>query len=140
MTGVNKQWAPKATKAHAMSRLVAESILDRANSPATYVRRSGRRSVITRFEAAVIRLATLPAQGRKANLDFIECVLDAARTLQELELADIRNGVYLQQALERGSEEECEAEFHRYLDALPRLDELNERDLMALYNQAGQAI
>jgi DNA invertase Pin-like site-specific DNA recombinase len=86
----------------AFSRQLAQTILDCANESVTYVRLSGRRSVISRFEAAVIQLAHGQMEGT-ASTEFIELVLAAAARLEELDRAEIRERVV--EGMELGQDE-----------------------------------
>ena len=116
------------------ARLV-RAALDRANDSVMYVRLSGRRSVITRFEAALIGLASGQTKGRRAKTAFVDLVLGAARRMLEIDRADALTGRALREAFENGSEEQIEAEQDRFLKALPQLHELSEAELMREYER-----
>lgn len=115
-------------RSRATHRQLAEAIIDLANESVIYRRLSGRRSVITRFEAAVIQLATSQARDRKANLEFIETVLDAARSLEQSDIAEASYRQYLRDAAEHREEGRRRVAMGRLFDRMRQFAVLDEAD------------
>jgi hypothetical protein len=126
---------------HPLPATLAQAILGIANREVS-LRPPGRRQNVrmSRFEAALLRLATGGGDDPRGLIDFVRLVQRAAEAdILTAELERKRDPQdYLDEVwdiLENGTDEERDRAFQGYLDLLPKLEEISDKELLRLLRQ-----